>query len=480
MNSLNTVLVDDTECDSKTCENSEMNKIIETKSISINDKHLNDANDILPNVEIENKENLQLIHLNDDILIEIFTYLPSEDLLSSTLVCKKFNHLISNSRILLNTFSIKFTESKKKKLWIGSRKYSRIEIKNIQNAQFMKIEEIIMKSIGESITDLTINCSSNYIEFLWRILLISVNLKNLDLIVNLKDADVNIPQNPAPKLRLNILRLGFVGIFNKLPIFEKLFSDCEVKEFVPCHMCDDNFTYNFIKNQHNLESFHMLEPFFFNRDDLNFDFKLKTLITPCYIIDKCEVNFIKFLDSQKDSIEELHLHKISDNIAKVLNQFTRLRKLNIRGGLSPKFHSETVESFTVNERTLISANQLPNLKKLEIDFGAVPSIVDFKFLEQLTLSSLNLAELNTGSVKKLKLHFVGRSSSFKFEAPHLEELEIIDQRLSLNFLPKYLKNRKTNLKKIKIECNFMEQEMKDEIMKNISKVDKFELRIKKN
>ena len=63
-----------------------------------------------------------------EILIEIFKLLTKKDLFSLSLVCKRFNEVISDDRELLERFTLHLNKRTLKLRWIGSRNYSKVKI----------------------------------------------------------------------------------------------------------------------------------------------------------------------------------------------------------------------------------------------------------------------------------------------------------------------------------------------------------------
>lgn len=63
-----------------------------------------------------------------EILIEIFKLLSKKDLYALSLVCRRFNEVISDDRELLERFTFHLNKRTVKSRWIGSRKYSKAKI----------------------------------------------------------------------------------------------------------------------------------------------------------------------------------------------------------------------------------------------------------------------------------------------------------------------------------------------------------------
>lgn len=63
-----------------------------------------------------------------EILIAIFSSLAKKDLISLSLVCRRFNEVISEDRELLKRFTLHLNKRTVKSPWIGSRRYSRAKV----------------------------------------------------------------------------------------------------------------------------------------------------------------------------------------------------------------------------------------------------------------------------------------------------------------------------------------------------------------
>ena len=111
-----------------------------------------------------------------ELLIKIFSVLPPRDILTQTLVCKRFNEIISDNVKLLSQFQIEFNDEYKDLEWTGSRMYSNvmIEIKKIE------FDHEKLESIKDSVQHLEVKCCENP-ETTLKIILACPNLKSLCL-----------------------------------------------------------------------------------------------------------------------------------------------------------------------------------------------------------------------------------------------------------------------------------------------------------
>lgn len=63
-----------------------------------------------------------------EILIKIFNLLNKKDLISLSLVCRRFNEVISCDKEMLERFTLYLNKKTLKSRWIGSRKYVKVKI----------------------------------------------------------------------------------------------------------------------------------------------------------------------------------------------------------------------------------------------------------------------------------------------------------------------------------------------------------------
>ncbi len=87
---------------------------------------------------VEEEENkMKLTHLPEEILIEIFKSLSVEDLISISLVCSRFNEIISSEKEIMKKFVIFLNHKTVKLKWNGLRNYSRMKISLVKSHSFM-------------------------------------------------------------------------------------------------------------------------------------------------------------------------------------------------------------------------------------------------------------------------------------------------------------------------------------------------------
>lgn len=68
-----------------------------------------------------------------EIVIKIFKNLSIDDLISISIVCKRFNEIINNDKEILKNFTLYLNHKTIKSKWIGSRKYSRVKISLVKS-----------------------------------------------------------------------------------------------------------------------------------------------------------------------------------------------------------------------------------------------------------------------------------------------------------------------------------------------------------
>lgn len=142
----------------------------------------------------------EIISLPDEILLEIFNYLPIDDLLSLILTCKKFHSIIFSSTHLSEKFQLQLTLQNYNREWIGSRKYVDVFIDAISARHFL----YILSKIGKDVKMLCFNCHETDLAVVKQVLLMCPNVKKLWL-YNIELPEVFYPDelnDPRPSYEL--------------------------------------------------------------------------------------------------------------------------------------------------------------------------------------------------------------------------------------------------------------------------------------
>ncbi|KAG5668366.1 hypothetical protein PVAND_016307 [Polypedilum vanderplanki] len=374
--------------------------------------------------------------LPEDVLIEIFNYLSSKDVLASTLVCKRFNDIISNSITLLNKFEVNFNRKKINNEWIGSRNYQKIKIEPQAFLHFLPI----VKTIINDVTTLSLATIFSNQPGKWppdendikELLLMTKNLKNLKV----KFSRVKIKQNKDKiKLKLNLDSLKIIGGDE----FLLLFHDCQVKKF-----SFTTFNYNvsnelkkFLLNQENLEYFDMSSVscgLFQDNFLLTAKFQLKKIKFGQIPDDEKEI-FIKFLIKHEKTLKEFEMNSCDDKIVEILSKFKNLKCLTINSErkIFPDVKMDNIEKLTILQCANFNCDwseKFPNL--IELKLVGPKECEGLKKLNKLrTLEihrAVDIPQIEIPQVKKLILNDVKCQkfpSPFNFETQNLEELFVV-------------------------------------------------------
>lgn len=158
------------------------------------------------NCFVKYKQNSQMtfMSLPEEVYLEIFNYLNASDLYNLTLVNPAINSIISNNFQLSRKFTLKFDQNFNNRVWIGSRKYSALRIKE-EKGIFG-----ILKSIGSDLKILTIDIRSVDLFKISRILSLCNNLKFIKFIDVKTHSSLDLLKNKElPKLNDVEVRKSF-------------------------------------------------------------------------------------------------------------------------------------------------------------------------------------------------------------------------------------------------------------------------------
>lgn len=315
--------------------------------------------------------------LPEELLIEIFNYLSSSDLLHLTTLNSYFNEVISSSPQILKKFSLYFRKSEE--VWIGSRAYSNLIIENYSVIQHEKI----LQDVGGNIRSLKIkrwNWSLD-IDRLLEIFRLCPNLKllkfeKIQFNFMLKLNEENLPK--YDNLELELLETDS----RILPIFKNCTARTFSFDYVPS---GGRFTIpeviDFIKRQESLEELTLsgfvafidagMGKIIFNDVTLSsVKFRLKKLclkMSPLYET----IHFNNFLRLHAGSLTHLEIDSMFFwDFSHFLTECTNLTNLKIlkrdrQSMLTRKL--ETVKSLTIEGIVdKIYLANFPNLKFLNV------------------------------------------------------------------------------------------------------------------
>lgn len=392
--------------------------------------------------------------LPKELLLEIFTYLPAEDLLSLTLTCHKFNEIISNNSKLLENFEIQFISDYANNEWIGSRKYTRLFIDGSWGIYFL----YILKDIGPDIIDLVINCSDFAVAYVKQILLMCENLKNLTFYNATDDSDPQDYGYPFVKYDLDYFYFrGDIGVF-------KLFIECTAKELDVRRDYDDESKdvsglKTFLKAQKNLSDLKM-ENFdktssLFDDDSLTaLNFSLKNLKLKNFD-DYCSYNYWEFLENHKDSLEYLEVCSVNHEAITPFRKFKNLKTLKMSNMCSDFSELCSVETLYLKDVDGKWSEKFKNVKNLVISQNVedIAQVESLQKLDNLKISNCSIPTLKIPTVKRLTLKKIELESTKPFEYENgceIEELKIIKCK-NVEWLLEFLINKTFNLQTLIIK-----------------------------
>lgn len=163
--------------------------------------------------------------LPQEILLEVFDYLPSKDLLALTLTLKSFDETISSSNHLSRRLEVHFVSEHKALTWSGARKHSKFYLEGSPAKYFLPI----FREIHADVIELCITCVRMEATVFKEILLLCKNLKKLT-IKNNRIAFLEDFVAPLPCLNLDTLHYrNFTDQSTK--IFNLLMG-CQTKELI--------------------------------------------------------------------------------------------------------------------------------------------------------------------------------------------------------------------------------------------------------
>lgn len=415
-----------------------------------------------------------LYDVPDEILIEIFNFFEFPEILNLTLVCRKFNNLISNNKKLMKKLSIIISKQRDDcNEWNGTRKYSDLIINKIHK-EIPKIIEAIRNDLKYlRISNVTIDAKE-----LKKILLNCPTLSKLGL-ANIKlNNDDEYFDEPMPRLVFDSLSCGYNCKVLKMLMY------CQTKSYVSCRTNSDSgeieLLRSFLKLQTMLEKIHFVrfthDAKIFNDETLNeVKFRLKCLKI-CKIHEFEIENFLKFLKNHQSSLQHIEIRKMIGTIlenefylTEILDcvaNFTNLKSLYLYQNPLPSIRMPYVERLEISlmfygESSINLPSMFPNVNDLTINSQKVNEIPKFTKLETLTLSNFTGNDeidevLIPSTVKKFSVNtvFPKKSTPFIFGDHQIENFEA-EYLVNSDWIGDFLRNLKNKLKYLKIKHCFL-------------------------
>jgi len=396
--------------------------------------------------------------LPKELLLEIFTYLPAEDLLSLSLTCHKFNEIINNNSKLLENFEVQFISDYANNEWIGSRKYKKLFIDGSSGIYFL----YILKDIGHEIIDLVINGHEFAVAYVKQILLMCENVKNLTVYNATNDSDPQDYGYPFIKYDLDYFYFrGDIDVF-------KLFVECTAKELDVRRDYDDESKdvsglKTFLKNQKDLndlkiENFDKTSSLFEDESLTSLNFKLKNLKLKNFD-DYCSYNFWEFLEIHKESLVYLEVCFVNHEAMSPFRKFRNLKTLKMYNMCSDFSELCSIETLYLKDVDGKWSEKFTNVKNLVISQNVeeVVQVENLKKLDNLKISNCSVPILKIPTVKRLTLKKVELESTKPFEYEdgcEIEELKIIKCK-NVEWLLEFLIHKTFNLKTLIVKKSIL-------------------------
>lgn len=402
-----------------------------------------------------------------EILLEIFDYLKTPDLISLTLTCHTFNSVINNTK-LSDKFTLNFNENFQSRVWIGSRRYSKLKMED-EKGSF-----VILNSIGKDIKSITIDVRSIDLKTIARIL----NLCPALTFIKFEDVKTHSFLDSVGNKELPNHENLEVWIENTTPNIFELFKFMKIRKLTivgPTRESDFDSCYStgdcriafgrFMSSQTILEDLTLIDfkppatLFGDNKTD-TVPFRLKKLKVKNFRLDN--VNFFRFLNNHKDTIETVDMDQRG-----LTHEFVTFLEN------SPKFHELVYVGTLIAARPFKNVTKLnvhlyvarlnwhqffPNVKELKIRsdcaIGTIFANFDaMKKLERLEIHSShfpNMRSVCIPTVKYLTFRHVTCDfpKLFEFRTSNLDELKI--DNCNVVWLPFYLEGKNVKLKKLTV------------------------------
>lgn len=348
--------------------------------------------------------------LPTEIILEIFKYLPADDLLELTATCKVYRELIAGSK-LVKKLELKFRKLNGDKSTLGDRQYSRLRVGFIRK----QLHYELLDRIGRELTAVTFRNNKLKIDTIRAALVLCPSITELTFDNSWLTDVPKILKRPFPVL--SGVKLSAV---NSDPRVFRILRDCSVVELEICltstFFNDFTDTKQFLLGQSSIENlslhgFYRTNFFEDNTlDKVKFQLKSFTLKQATFL----RTDHLKrFLKGQMTSLERLHVAGIDNcDLSDILNQSASLRSLKI--SLMALNYLEPMTSVTELDITchktcnLEVFRKFPCLKHLRLSRVGQEAISkaiseNFQTLESLELDGGSACDIMLKKLKKLTL-----------------------------------------------------------------------------
>jgi hypothetical protein len=413
--------------------------------------------------------------LPNELLLDIFEYLPGVDLVSLSGVCRNFNEIISNTEL-------------SKKLTLHFRKLNENvdEVVNCRRYENLKIgfykpslHPLILKEIGSNLNSIEFAYCNLKLDIVRRILGACPNVKRLKFFkAHLSDVP-NSLRLPLPVL----INVDLTFTYSDPRIF-KILNNCVVRKLYLDHkykMATENVDdfMEFLSRQDHLEDLtltHFFRTNLFITNWLNLvTFRLKVLRL-LHVSLARTVHFKEFLaQNHLDTLQVLEIKKLDKcNLTNIINFCSYLKELKIDEleSLAEVEELKSLEKLAIFAQLPLTLDQLihkfPSLQVVETnycrliydedEFLRVHGRISYpkNFLE-LHVIDTTITMLRTKTIKKLVLKNARINDDDFFEANHqIEELFIENCHFGDDIMAKFI-HTMPNLTKFSIADEIITQ-----------------------
>lgn len=356
-----------------------------------------------------------------EILLEIFKYLPANDLIELTGTCKAYRELIADSK-LVKKLELRFRKLNGDKTTLGSRRYTRLRVGFIRKQLHFEL----LDRIGREMTTVAFRNSKLKIDVIRAVLVRAVpNVTELNFDNSWLSDVPKLLKGPFPVLT----RLKLSAI-NSDPRVFRILRDCSVVELKMCltgtFFNDFTDTKQFLLGQSGLValSLHGLHRTNFFEDNIldGVKFKLKSFTLKHASFLRTD-HLKRFLKVQMWSLESLRVAAVDKcDLSDVLNQSRCLRSLtlslmtlNYLQPLTSVTDLDITYSKTLNVKVFECFPCLKHLRVSGVGLEDISKAIseNFKELESLELDGGSARDTALYNLKKLKLKNVDDPPSYE-------------------------------------------------------------------
>jgi len=330
-------------------------------------------------------------NLPEELLIQIFSYLPLSSILSLSLTCKRFSEIINSCHELLSFLTVKFSKDTANYVWIGSRNYINASIFEGGTEKYLEVQGFL----ADSLTKLSVFDKNLKLSELLDILKFCNILRELEIEEN-SDNDSAFTKEQLPTYKLEKLKVK--GGLNSLRILTN-FQTKQLHVYWSSKVNQQSQALaELLVNQKNLEAltFENFSEFSFlfpQNLTQQIQFKLKRLSVKscsCFYIIKLQ----DFLNLHKDSLTHIELDFYGYRESKLLQAFKNLKSLKFGTEFLNICGPEPIRYFVPQpilnlHNDVLDLEVLPKIRVLEVSYWNKDFINYSKYfpnIEKLTIN----------------------------------------------------------------------------------------------